>query len=161
SAVERYRHRLRELSADLHRTRSSPWPSGVAKAAARVQINALADAAAPDVDRCIEHGLPISFATTALTAMVRGTDKPGIASTETVDVLGLLYWVMRDQIIAKIEREIDAAADDKAALSPEDRERLEAQIMADTLIIERAECSVIWHAEARGDVIDFRRDTSL
>jgi hypothetical protein len=48
----------------------------------------------------------------------------------------------------------------RIGISPEDRERLEAQIMADTLIIERAECSVIWHAEARGEVIDFRRDTS-
>jgi hypothetical protein len=26
-AVERYRHRLRELGADLHRVRSAPWPS--------------------------------------------------------------------------------------------------------------------------------------
>jgi hypothetical protein len=37
---------------------------------------------------------------------------------------------------------------------------MEAQIMADTLMIERAECGLIWAAEAQGEVIDFRSDTT-
>ena len=44
------RLKARELAADLHRVRSAPWPSSVAKAAAK-QIDALADAAAPDCGR--------------------------------------------------------------------------------------------------------------
>jgi hypothetical protein len=51
-------------------------------------------------------------------------------------------------------------ADDKAALSQQQREEMEAQISSDMLAIERAECALIWHAEANGEVIDFRSDTS-
>jgi hypothetical protein len=37
---------------------------------------------------------------------------------------------------------------------------MEAQIAADALAAERAECSLIWIAESRGEVIDFRPTTS-
>ncbi len=50
NAVERYRHRLRELAADLHRVRSSPWPSSLAKAAAKELIDRVADAGMPNLD---------------------------------------------------------------------------------------------------------------
>ena len=60
----------------------------------------------------------------------------------------------------KVNAGLDEVADDQAALSQQQREEAEAQIMADALMIERAECSVIWHAEAKGEVIDFRADTS-
>jgi hypothetical protein len=160
AAVERYRHRLRELAADLHRVRSAPWPSSVAKAAARAQIEALAASAAPDIDRAIEHGLPISFATTVRTTLVRGTDKPATVAIEATDAVGLLCWVLRDELLAKINAALDEAADDKAALSQQQREEMEAQIMHDVLMIERSEVACIWAAEAQGAVIDFRGDTS-
>jgi len=33
--------------------------------------------------------------------------------------------------------------------------------MADALLIERSECALIWHAEAKNnEIIDFRADTS-
>ena len=67
-AVERYRHRLRELAADRHRVRSSPWPAAVAKAAAAEMIDRRADAAAPNLELAIEHNMPITCATTRLTA---------------------------------------------------------------------------------------------
>jgi hypothetical protein len=53
------------------------------------------------------------------------------------------------------------AADDKAALSEQQREDVEAQISSDMLAIERLEVAYIWHAEAaKGETIDFRGDTS-
>jgi hypothetical protein len=85
---------------------------------------------------------------------------PAIGFTEAVDVLGLIAWLMRDQFIASIEHEIDAASDDKAALSRDERERQEAAIMADVLQTERCEGALIWHAEAQGEMIDFRSTTS-
>jgi hypothetical protein len=45
-------------------------------------------------------------------------------------------------------------------LSQQQRERMEAQIMADALLAERGECSLIWAAEAAGEIIDFRFDTT-
>jgi hypothetical protein len=40
-----------------------------------------------------------------------------------------------------------------------DRQEQEAEISGDMLAIERAECNLIWTAEAQGEVIDFRADT--
>jgi hypothetical protein len=37
---------------------------------------------------------------------------------------------------------------------------MEAQIMADALLIERSECALIWHAEAKGETINFRSETT-
>jgi len=130
-AVERHRHRLRELAADLHRGKSSPWPSSAAKAAAKIQFDALADAGAPDVDRAIEHGLPVSLPTTMLSALVVGTDKPATVHHPITDVLGLLCWTLRDTLLAKINHAIDEIADDKHAFTQQQREEAEATISGD------------------------------
>jgi hypothetical protein len=37
---------------------------------------------------------------------------------------------------------------------------MEAEISTSVLMIERSECSLIWAAEAKGEVIDFRATTS-
>jgi hypothetical protein len=158
--VERYRHRLRELAADLHRVKSAPWPSSVAKAAAKAQIEALAAAAAPDCESAIEFGSQIGFVTKTVSAMVHNVEAPAIAFVETPDTLGLFCWLFKDQLLAKINAGLDEAADDKAALSQQQREQMEAQIMADTLMIEHSECALIWHAEEKGEVLDFRSDTT-
>ena len=151
---------LRELAADLHKVRSSPWPSSVAKAAAKAQIDALAEAAAPDIDRCIEHGLPVSFPTVMQTALVRGTETPALAFAEAPDAFGFLCSMFRDQVLAKINEDLDAIANDEEALSEQQRQEMEAQISNDMLSVERSECSLIWRADASGDVIDFRNTTS-
>jgi len=100
------------------------------------------------------------FATTMQTAMVRGVETPAAAFAETVDVFGLLCWLHRDQLIAKICEQLDEVADDAEALSQQQREEAEAQITGDMLAVERSESGLIWHADAKGDVIDFRADTS-
>jgi hypothetical protein len=157
--VARYRHRLREHAADLHRVRGSPWPSSVAKAKMREQIEALAAAAAPNCDSAIEHGLPIGFVTKAVSAMVRNVEGPAISFVESPDALGLMCFLFRDQIVVRIEQELDAA-DDGAAMSERERQEAEAQIMADTLMIERGECALIWAAEERGDRLPQRHDSA-
>jgi hypothetical protein len=40
------------------------------------------------------------------------------------------------------------------------RQEAEATITGDMLAVERSECALIWHADAKGDVIDFRSTTS-
>jgi hypothetical protein len=94
-------------------------------------------------------------------SLVRGIDTPALAFSETVDALGVMCWLFKEQMLAKINAGLDEVADDKAALSQQQREEMEAQISSDMLAIERAECALIWHAEANGEVIDFSRsDTS-
>ena len=123
------------------------------------QINALAEAGTPHVDGMIEHGSALMFPTVSLSSLVHA-ETPVLAFTETTDAMGTLCWLFKDQIIARVSQEIDAVADDKAALNEKQRSEMAAQIDTDRLLIERAECALIWHAEAKGEVIDWRGDTT-
>jgi hypothetical protein len=127
---------------------------------AKELVDRLADAGMPNLDAAIEHGLPISFATTRLTALVHNAAPGAVAYLEIPDMVGLLAWVLRDQLLAKIDAGFDEIADDKLALNQAQREEISAQISADSLAAERAECALIWHAAERGEVIDFRPTTS-
>ena len=69
-------------------------------------------------------------------------------------------WTASKDCFGSIEAELDQAADDKIALSSTQREEMEAEISTSVLMIERSECSLIWAAEAKGEVIDFRPTTS-
>jgi hypothetical protein len=161
-AVERYRLRLREHDADAHRVRSAPFPASAAKAAAKEFIDRLADEAQPDLDRAIEHGLDIAFATKRLTSQVYNVvNSPGaIAYGEIDNVTGFLCWLFRDQVLAKINAGFDEIADDKSALSFAQREEMLATISADRLATERREVACIWAAAERGEIIDLRSDTT-
>jgi hypothetical protein len=75
-------------------------------------------------------------------------------------MLWVLAWLFRDQLLAKINAGFDEIADDKSALNQAQREEVEAQINSDMLATERSKCALIWHAEAKGEVIDFRSTTS-
>ncbi|MCD9821625.1 hypothetical protein [Bradyrhizobium japonicum] len=160
TAVERFRLKLREGAADLHRVRSSPWSSSAAKVAAKGLIDRLADQGQPNLDAAIEHGMDIVFATTRLQSLVYNAQPRAVAYAEVPDVLALMCWVLRDQLLAKINAGFDEIADDKQALDQRQREEAEAQIGADMLAAERAECALIWHAAAKDEVIDFRPTTS-
>lgn len=158
--IERYRHRLRELAADAHRIRSAPYPSAEAKAKLRQHIAQLAEAGVPNVDSMIEHGSPLTFATTMLQTVVRGTDALALAITEQPDTLSLLAFLFKDEMIKRIEAEIDEVADDEAALSERDRAVKLADIAVQELAIERMEIACIRLGEARGELLDYRDSTS-
>jgi hypothetical protein len=82
NAVERFRHRRRELAANQHRVRSSPWPSSLAKIAAKQLIDRLADAGMPNLDAAIEHGMDIGFATTRLQSLVYNAQPGAVAQNQ-------------------------------------------------------------------------------
>ena len=113
-------------------------------------------------DRAIEHGLPISFATMMQTATVRGVETPAAGVCRDSRRLRALCWLFRDQLLAKINAALDEAADDEEAMSraaaagsrSDDHWRHaggRAQRMQPDLVRRR---------HSRGDVIDFRSDTS-
>ena len=68
--------------------------------------------------------------------------------------------MMPSQIEARLAQELDAISDDKHALNAQQREQAMAQIMQDKLLIERAECALIFHAEqSQSEIVDFRERT--
>lgn len=156
AAVERIQRRGRELQADLNRVQAAPRPSAWAKAKLREQIDAMAERGRPYVGGLIEHGEPVRFSDVSRSAMARGGDVPTLAQWEEPDVLALAVWLHRDALIAALDREIDAEADDAAALADGERRRREEQLVADILHAERIEAALAWRLADEGQPIAFR-----
>jgi hypothetical protein len=155
--IERHRRRVRELKADLHRIASAPFPSAHAKQRAREQIEALAMQGAPSVSALVELDGKIEFQTQRVRSEVHGEQR-ALAFHEAVDVVGLFAWLHRDALIAALDREITSEADDGAALTHEQRQRAEAEVMGDLLDIERQETALVFAAQAQGLQIEHRAD---
>ena len=165
-AVERLRHRLRELDADAHRARSSPFPSSACKERMIEQVETIAARGTPSVDGLVEHFGNIAFAQhmvhIPLVAMgEKGTAITGSASGEVSDALAFTIWLNKAAVVRALEAEIDREADDANALSVSDRELRLAEIGRDRLATSRIEAALVWAMQAAGDAIEHRRDADV
>ena len=168
AGIERHRRRLRELDADAHRINSAPYPSSVAKAVAASYIDQLAEAAKPYVSHLVEHAgplvidgkmiePPIAFPETKLVQMkVSTVGGEGAATGYQTDPVGLMAFLFRDQMLARINELVDAEAEDKIALSREQRAEQLATIASDRQAVELDEARLLWAGfgttEARADI---------
>ncbi len=163
-AVERVRRRLRELQADRHRVESAPIPSATAKVIARQTVDALAARAAPDVSGLIENEGVIRWPGLAYMldapAFSPGNEHQIHEGGLVRDGLALVALLNRDALVAVLDREIDATADDANALSTAEREKREAQLLADIIAGEREEEAFIEMARAHGLDIARRHDAN-
>jgi hypothetical protein len=157
SALEKVRRRGRELKADLARIAAAPFPSAYCKQRMREQIETLAMQGAPSVARLVELDGPVDFQTQRLTSEVHA-ERRLLAFTEAPDALALTCYLQKDALIKRLDAEIDAEADDKAALSHEARQKAEAEVRADLLSVERDESALVWQAQAQGLPIEHRSD---
>ena len=67
----------------------------------------------------------------------------GNANAALPDARGLMAWLHRDAMIAALEAEIDAVADDGQAIAADEREARLVKIAAEKLHAERREEAVI------------------
>ncbi len=155
--VERLRRRVRELRADLHRIRSAPYPASYCKARARAQIEALAQRGAVNVGALIEHDGDIEFPALQLRTMVHNATPGAVAFHETADAVALICWAFKDALVKQLDAEIDAEADDAAALSVEARQQQEAAVLGDLTYIERQEAELAWQSAGQ---VEHRSDIS-
>ena len=159
-AIENRRRRVKELKATLHTIRSSCFPSAYCKQRMREMVESIALRGQPNVADLVEHDRPITWQTEMLRSEVRGGEHLGLGFAETVNSAALLAWLHKPALIAALDREIDAEADDKSALSHEEREKREAEVMGDLLEIERDEAGLIWLAQEQQLPAEFRPDCS-
>ena len=120
--IERLRRRCRELKADQHRIASAPYPSSYAKAQMRAQIEAAGDAGCAIGVASRRVGRPgLILQTQRLRSEAFGAETPVGSLGEVPDTIALVAWLHRDLLIKRLDAEIDAEADDPAALSHADR----------------------------------------
>jgi hypothetical protein len=98
----------------------------------------------------------------ARTLLSGDTDLPGAADfrVETPNVLGILFSLNRDEIFAKLNRQIDQQARDDEALSPENRAAKIAKMNEEIFQLECAEESLAWNLLREGKQIELREDVS-
>ncbi|WP_439361238.1 hypothetical protein [Bradyrhizobium sp. DASA03007] len=72
--------------------------------------------------------------------------------------MSLLAWLHQDALVAALDREIDATADDANALDADQRRQAKAEILADRLAVEREESELSWRQAADGGPILHRPD---
>ena len=108
----------------------------------------------------IASGRPVEFPVQRLQSDVVASKTPALAFAEVGDGIALLAWTFKDALFAALDREIDARADDKHALTPEARAKAEAEVMADLLSVEREECALVWRALSQNLPVFHRNDCS-
>lgn len=159
-AIANRRRRVRELRADLHTIKSKPFPSSYCKQRMREQIGAIAAGGGPSVSDLVENDRAITWPTRNVQSSVYNVEGPAIAFAEVSDAVALVAWLHKDTLIAKLAAEIDAEADDTAALTHEQRQRAEAETLGDLLSVERDEAWFVWKAMDERLPVEHRADCS-
>jgi hypothetical protein len=157
--IETRRRRVRELKADLHRIASAPYPSAHARAKVRQEVEALAQIGQPALTNVIEHDGKIVWPSKIVQSEVY-TEQRALAFTEQPDALALIAYLLKPQLIAALDREIDAEADDPASLSHTDREVRAAEVQADLVEVERVEAELVFEAWSKNLPVEHRSDVS-
>jgi hypothetical protein len=158
-AVENRRRRVRELRADAHRIASAQFPADYTKAKMRRQISQLAEQGQPSVASLVELDGNVEFPTIRQQATVVGAQERSLAFSEQPDATALICWLFQDELVKRLDAEIDAETDG-SALSHEQRELRTTEIMSDLLDVERDESFFVWEAQARGLPYEHRSDIS-
>ncbi|MHC6150544.1 hypothetical protein ACVSQB_01985 [Bradyrhizobium elkanii] len=156
-AIEARRRRVRELAANNEAYRAAPQPSSVVLQAEIDRINAAAELGAPNAIDAIESGASLEWPTLDIDEAVWGGH--GRIKVKTPDVMSILSYLFREQMIAAATKAIADAADDAAALSDADRARLIGEVDRDALAVQREEVALIKEAKAVGVPVSYRPDT--
>src|SRR5262249_34559469 len=120
-AVERCRRRGRQLEADIQKIQAAPHPSALRKEAARAQIAAWAERARLGALSSVDHGEDLTPPTAAVEILAFGLPRGALVTATTFDALGLIARMFGDRLYEVACEEIDAVADDAAALDPRAR----------------------------------------
>jgi hypothetical protein len=159
-AISRLQRRNRELKADLARIAAAPMPSSHCKRRLREQIERLALTGTPDVTMLVEHDRDVSWPMMSVRSQVFNAQPGATAFAEIPDTLAILAFLLKPTLLAALDAQIDAESDDKAALSSEDRQQREAEVMGDLLAVERDESHFVWLAQSQNLPCEHRADVS-
>jgi hypothetical protein len=157
-AIEGRARRGRELAADLVRARAACHFAASRKAAMMVEVAAWAEQGRPDATSSIEHAEPITWPLARYQFDVYNAGPGAVAFGQLTDIRNFMAWWDKAGMIARLSAEIDAVSDDSAALSDDQRQKVEAQILSDLLAVEREECVLIEIAQAQGFLVEYRAD---
>ncbi len=145
AAIARIRELIVAAGDEIQATIDALLTSDEAKKLARTWVDRLAARGAPNVVRTIHNG-----------ESPRLVDAPRDGAG--IDVEGTLAWLHKAALVAALEREIDAQADDASALTDEERAARLQRFKARLLGLEREEEALIALAWSQSNMIARRPD---
>lgn len=158
-AITAHRRRLHELHDELAEARRRPRDKASIAAAARAEIEALAQRGAPDLAGLIAGRRGIRWPQVPVAVDVAGhvttEGAPpivAVAHGRAVDALAVVLWAYGEDIGDRIEAEIMARVADADGITDEERQEIERRLLADVLDIERKEEEIIEQIEVNGGV---------
>ena len=145
ATLDKVRETIAQLSADLKAVADAPYPASFVRERAAKFIGELAR---PINVRPAFEGGDIYLPLMAVTA------------EQTVpDALGVLVWAIGpSRIMELVNKEIDECADEKHALSPDQRAARTAKIKTDILAAERIEAVIEWEMLQEGSQPSLRAE---
>lgn len=153
------RERIAIYNAEIHTVRSAPPPKADIKRRSRAQIAALAERGALDYRAAIQFGgRDIKFPETLISFSTFSTAGVAASSIYTPAPYEFMCWLFRDDIIRRIEADIDELATDEGALSDAEKQKCETEIRTALLQAERDEENIVDQIEQTGAEIRRRPD---
>jgi hypothetical protein len=147
TTLETVREKISQLTADLKQVSDAPFTAEYVKTRVARFLDKLA--APISITRALEYDEAPHLPMIAL------------SSEQMIpNAHGILIWMIKDQILERLNREIDECADPKNSLTPDQRVKLTAEIKKEILAAERVEAAVEWEAMQAGEVPAFRHDAN-
>ena len=156
TGIERLRQQAGKIKADLARIYVAPYPSAYCKRRMRETVEAIAQG--PNVTNLVERDGNITWPEQSVRAQVFNTGQPAIAFAEVPATIGLFAWAFKAALIERLEAEIDSKADDKTALSHDERQMREAELASALMEVERDESALVWRAQGQDLPAEHRID---
>ena len=154
--IEKTRTKIGKLKDERSAVENAPIPSKQAKQIVASFVDALAGNGRPDLWPVIEGGrFPMLPRDTRAGALLPG------AVEAPIDVVGLICWAFRDQIVDAFQKAIDEDADDSAALSAEDRKTRLEGIERELLSLERQDEALLAVAREHLVMVPRREDADI
>ena len=149
-ALERIRAEINQVEAAWNEAQRAPMPLAEIKSEIAATVDAIAARGAPSIDPRIRNGDPAKI-NHALRLETLNGSKVGDGGAS------FFVWLMRDQIINKLNAQTDALQIDRA-MSDAVREKLFSDLADRRLDLERLEESIITTAAKEGMALDRRLD---
>ena len=138
AAIDRLRQQARALRAKLKQLENAPVPIALARARLREQLGAIARRGEINIDKLLtQAGGEIGFPSLQHITRVFNTAEPTAAAIGALpDVVGMLVAANLEAMTALLDKKIAAAADDARAMTPAEKDKQTAQIMAELFALE-------------------------
>jgi hypothetical protein len=152
------REKQSATESDIEEITNAPCTAAEAKAKLRAEVDVLAAQGAPEISTLFRGG-SVAWQQIQIVSDGRGHHPHTVVSTQR-DAFSLQVWIHKDQILKRLEEDIDFEADGANALTSEDRAAKLAALNKSLILLQRQEEAVICRLEDEGAMLITRRNTS-